>query len=118
MNIETAISKLTKIIDTTIQATSADSPGGSKITLDEALSLALSAIGIVPAISAVKQLRADWLSRDSSKRARWSDAFATNFDLPDDEREHAIESIVQALIDIEGALQKLISSHAKKLKAK
>jgi hypothetical protein len=107
MEIKKAIDKIFNVIDAIKRATSEDSAKGKKITLAEGVGLAISGIGLVPAITAFSLLAEDWESRDPAKKAEWLQAFNERFDLKNDELESQIESLVGAILSLEGSFSAL-----------
>lgn len=107
MDISDAIKKSFDLIAKVLKAVSPDGPGGKKVTLSESIGLAISGIGLIPAIKAYSELVEDWKSRDDAKKKQWLELFKENFDLPNDELEAQIEKIVEALLMLEGAISVL-----------
>ena len=102
MTISEAIDKIFKVVNKVGSAMSEDSPGGKKITLIEGFGIAIQGIGLIPVVTAFNKLKEDWLSRDEDKKAEWIEAFKQGFDIPNDELEVQIETLVQALLSFEG----------------
>jgi len=103
MTVENAINKIFDVYDKIKDALSEDGPGGKKVTIGEIIGLVIVGVGLVPAVKSFGLLVEDWKSRDEAKKAAWLDAFSLRFDLPNDELEKQIESLVQAILLLEGS---------------
>ncbi|HBH48821.1 MAG TPA: hypothetical protein DDX98_09280 [Bacteroidales bacterium] len=104
MKISKAIDKIFGVVDSIIKSTSEESPGGKKVTLAEGIGIAISGIGLIPVFTSFNQLKEDWASRDSVKKAEWIEAFKDRFDLSNDKVEEQIEGLVEALLALEGSI--------------
>lgn len=107
MTIEKAIKEIFDVVNAFIKAKDEEGPGGSEINLFEKIDIGMEGIDLVKVAAGYEKLIIEWKSRNPEKMEEWKQAFAENFDIPNDELEQIIESLVNKGLELATNFERL-----------
>lgn len=99
MDIKNALEKLLKFFGAIQAAKDEESAGGSKITLMEYPGLAISAVGLIPVFSAIKEVGESVDGMTDEEKEALVNQFKEEFDIQDEATELKIERLFEWVVE-------------------